>query len=317
MTPFAKAVVGILLIGVIGGGVFMFRDTIRDAVTSISSVVVEPVEELGVEAAPTTVIEGVAAALPPPVEISGEMTMKLALARQHLDEGDLVSALRLSENVLLDDTMVRYTGPWRKAADLADTIMSTIVMTDVPFPEKVRHVVGSGQSLSGIAQQYNVTVAMLQISNGLERTRPTIYPDQVFKIYEGHWRIEVSKSAFVLVLFDGERIVKVYDIATGRQDRTPVGTFIIKDKQIEPVWYPGGGRIIPFGEKENVLGTRWMGMRPTGDTDPTLKGFGIHGTWEPESIGNAASLGCVRMRNEDVEELFDFVTIGTPVTIIE
>jgi lipoprotein-anchoring transpeptidase ErfK/SrfK len=63
-----------------------------------------------------------------------------------------------------------------------------------------------------------------------------------------------------------------------------------------------------------------MAIRPTGTTDPTLRGFGIHGTWDPDSIGTAASLGCVRMRNEEVEELYDFIPLprngqGTKVTI--
>jgi lipoprotein-anchoring transpeptidase ErfK/SrfK len=63
-----------------------------------------------------------------------------------------------------------------------------------------------------------------------------------------------------------------------------------------------------------------MAIRPTGETDPTLRGFGIHGTWDANSIGTNASLGCVRMRNAEVEELYDFIPMprggtGTKVTI--
>ena len=48
-------------------------------------------------------------------------------------------------------------------------------------------------------------------------------------------------------------------------------------------------------------------MRLTKISDGTNEGYGIHGTQEPESIGTASSLGCLRMRNEDVEELYDFI----------
>ena len=47
------------------------------------------------------------------------------------------------------------------------------------------------------------------------------------------------------------------------------------------------------------------------------KGYGIHGTNEPELIGQQVSHGCIRMLNEDVEELFDVVSIGTPVSITD
>jgi len=55
-----------------------------------------------------------------------------------------------------------------------------------------------------------------------------------------------------------------------------------------------------------VLGTRRLEL---GD------GYGIHGTDQPESIGQSVSHGCVRMRNEDIERLYPMVAVGTPVYI--
>jgi lipoprotein-anchoring transpeptidase ErfK/SrfK len=48
-----------------------------------------------------------------------------------------------------------------------------------------------------------------------------------------------------------------------------------------------------------------------------VRGYGIHGTWEPGTIGKQASAGCVRLGNADVEELFIIIPVGTPVTIVE
>ena len=67
-----------------------------------------------------------------------------------------------------------------------------------------------------------------------------------------------------------------------------------------------GTRQIPPG-KDNPIGTRWVGL--------TEKGFGIHGTNAPKSIGHAASHGCIRLRNRDMERLFDMLRVGDLVEI--
>ena len=72
-----------------------------------------------------------------------------------------------------------------------------------------------------------------------------------------------------------------------------------------PTWYGPSG-VVPPG-KNNPLGSRWMGL--------SMKGYGIHGTNVPSSIGKAASHGCIRMRQTDLEELFELVTVGTIVEL--
>jgi len=73
-----------------------------------------------------------------------------------------------------------------------------------------------------------------------------------------------------------------------------------------------GGNIVipPFGTSQRkykgVLGTHRLNM---GD------GYALHGTDKPESIGRSVSHGCVRLRNEDIETLFQMVSVGTPVFI--
>lgn len=105
--------------------------------------------------------------------------------------------------------------------------------------------------------------------------------------------IDVSTLRHELKLFDDQRLIKTYPIATGKiLTPTPVGTYTIINKQR----HPGG----PFG----VL---WMGLsRPH---------YGIHGTNNPASIGKNVSRGCIRMFNHDVLELSSKVRIGTKVVI--
>jgi L,D-transpeptidase ErfK/SrfK len=119
-------------------------------------------------------------------------------------------------------------------------------------------------------------------------------------------RIVVSIPDRKLILFDGDRIVKIYDVAVGKPSTpTPEGDFRIINHIPNPTWY-GPGVVIAPG-RNNPLGTRWMGL--------SVKGYGIHGTNAPGSIGKAASHGCVRMRQQDLEELFDLVNVGVTVEL--
>lgn len=241
---------------------------------------------------------------------------KLALARQHLTDDRPLQARQLLANALKDPDLTEYGPAWIETAELLSEVNAKFLFSDAPCPEKVTHLVVSGDSLWKIATKYNVTVAMIQKSNKLDPNKPNIFAGQELKFYKGTWRIDVSKSNFLLRLWDGDTLVKIYHVAIGRQDRTPVGDFVIDNKEREPAWTPPG-KNIPYGDPENVLGARWLGLKAANGTSPSLKGYGIHGTTEPDSIGKPASNGCVRMRNEEVSELFDIVTVGTPVHLSE
>lgn len=123
---------------------------------------------------------------------------------------------------------------------------------------------------------------------------------------EDRKRIVISIPDRKLVLMSGGRVLKVYDVAVGKAATpSPEGEFRIATRVPNPTWY-GPGKIVGPG-KENPLGTRWMGLG--------YRGYGIHGTNAPSSIGKAASHGCIRMRQHDVEELFGMVDVGTVVEL--
>lgn len=108
------------------------------------------------------------------------------------------------------------------------------------------------------------------------------------------------------LLVDGE-VKKVYAVAVGKpRTPSPAGTFTVVTRVPQPTWY-GPKKIVKPG-KDNPLGTRWIGL--------SQKGYGVHGTNAPRSIGKAASHGCIRMRNEDVEELFEQVQAGDTVELM-
>lgn len=119
-----------------------------------------------------------------------------------------------------------------------------------------------------------------------------------------------------LRLFDGPTLVRTFGVATGsRQYPTPLGNYTIATKQRDPWWIPPpnsdwakDAKPIPPGPG-NPLGTRWMGL-----TAPLV---GIHGTPDAASIGYSASHGCIRMLVPEAEWLFERVSVGTPVLIVQ
>lgn len=227
-----------------------------------------------------------------------------------------VVARALAERVLKAPEVRRFSPTWFRAADVIGAANIRISASDIPAPEKQRYVIQPGDTLVGIATRFRTTVTAIERGNRLDSTRSTIYPGMVISVYPADWKIEVVKSQYVLLLYDRDRLFKCYRAGIGKQDRTPVGVFRVANRLREPVWTPAG-RVIPYGDPENVLGTRWLGLEPMEGTDPLLKGFGIHGTWDPDSVGRAASEGCVRLRNEDVNELFELVSLNTRVVIKE
>jgi L,D-transpeptidase ErfK/SrfK len=107
------------------------------------------------------------------------------------------------------------------------------------------------------------------------------------------------------VLEDG-RVLKIFPVAVGADDSpSPDGEFQIINRLSNPTYYHPG-KVIPAGPA-NPLGSRWIGL--------SLKGYGIHGTNAPRSIGKAASHGCIRMAKRDLEHFFEMVRVGDTVVI--
>lgn len=118
--------------------------------------------------------------------------------------------------------------------------------------------------------------------------------------------IVISVPDRKLALLEDGRVIKIYPVAVGTpRTPSPNGEFTIINRIVRPTYYHKGKVIGPG--RANPLGNRWMGL--------SLKGYGIHGTDVPSSIGHAASHGCIRMGKRDVEELFSLVSVGDVVEI--
>lgn len=188
---------------------------------------------------------------------------------------------------------------------LKDVLLAALA-SSAPEKQGPPHVVQRGDTLGAIANRYGVTLPMLKWANRLDTDR--ISPGQRLSIPTAVLHIEIDKSENLLRFFNDLQLVRTYPVATGDQGVTPIGTYTIANRLIGPTWY-WQGYAVPPDDPEYPLGSRWLGL--------SKRGYGIHGTNEPESIGQQISHGCIRMHNADVEELFDVVPVGTGVTIIE
>ncbi|RMG10158.1 MAG: LysM peptidoglycan-binding domain-containing protein [Planctomycetota bacterium] len=171
--------------------------------------------------------------------------------------------------------------------------------------------VAPGDVLARIARREGSDYRLIMRLSGLRSDR--IRVGQRLLVPRVPVSVIVFKGDFELVLLLGGHFLRAYDVATGKDGRTPEGIFEIgKGKLVNPDWYSPDGKLYKFGTKENILGTRWLPFVNT----PEHQGFGIHGTSFPESIGTEASMGCLRLRNPDVEELYDLVPPGSRVRIV-
>ena len=119
-------------------------------------------------------------------------------------------------------------------------------------------------------------------------------------------RVVVSIPDRKLALLENDLIVSIYAIAVGAPvSPSPVGTFSVVTRVSNPTYY-ARGKVVSPGAR-NPVGTRWIGL--------SAKGYGIHGTNRPQSIGFAKSHGCIRLRNEDVERLFERLRPGDIVEL--
>lgn len=121
-------------------------------------------------------------------------------------------------------------------------------------------------------------------------------------------RIVVSIPDRKLAVLEGDQVLHIFPTAVGAtRTPSPAGSYRIIERIPHPTWY-GKGKVVAPGAG-NPLGTRWLGL--------SIKGYGIHGTNAPSSVGHRASHGCIRMRNRDVEQLFEMVRVGDAVELVD
>lgn len=224
-------------------------------------------------------------------------------AKDLQNKGDLLAARDAYARLLDEFTSSSEAANWqKKVEDLNIKLLFSPAVT----PKSVLYEIKPGDTLIKIAREFKTTPELIAKSNNIIDAK--IIPGRKIKVWNAPFSILVDKSQNVLTLKADEEVVKVYIVSTGKNNSTPVGTFKITNKLVNPTWFKAGA-VIPPGSTDNVLGSRWLGF--------DLASYGIHGTTEPQNLGKQVTAGCVRLLNSDVEELYTIVPVGTEVTIVD
>lgn len=151
-----------------------------------------------------------------------------------------------------------------------------------------------------------ICTGLIREVNDVERY---IQPGDVLRIPTDRANAVVDLDARIVLYRHGDEVVRVWPVGIGKPGHeTPIGDFTVGDKLEDPTDW---SKLLPPGAPGNDLGSRWLGLYRNG----RKTSYGIHGTTDPSSIGGEVSLGCVRMRNEQVDELFEILPQGAEVRI--
>jgi hypothetical protein len=204
-----------------------------------------------------------------------------------------------------------------------DLIFGRKFFADDPF--QASYTVQFGDRLQKVAQTNDITWEFLCRLNGIADPK-RVRAGQTIKIVKGPFHALVTKSKFTMDLYlgspgeAGSLYVTTYPVGLGKDDSTPPGTWMVdpQRKLRKPTYYsPRGEGVIPAGDPRNPLGDCWIGLSGVDGQAIGKLSYGIHGTIDPDSIGKMESMGCIRMRNDDVALVFELLLEGKSTVIVK
>ena len=185
-------------------------------------------------------------------------------------------------------------------------------------PFVTSYVIEAGDSLAKLPRKLSLNVdwRFLQRINNIsapERVRV----GQRIKVVKGPFHAIVHKPTFRMDLYMGagsDRVyVRSFTVGLGEFGATPEGEFVVKQnsKLVDPAWTnPRTGEFFASGDPNNPLGKFWVGLIGVSENIRDLETYGIHGTIDPESIGQLRSMGCVRMLADDIALVYEVMIEG-------
>jgi lipoprotein-anchoring transpeptidase ErfK/SrfK len=165
------------------------------------------------------------------------------------------------------------------------------------------HVVQPGDALQNIAKDNNVSWEYLAKLNRTDAKK--IRPGQKLKVIKGPFSAVVDLSDMELTIHSHGHFVALLPVGIGKDITSPVGNFKVADKLRDPTYYGADG-VIEHDDPKNPLGEYLIDLG---------EGVGIHGTTDQASIGQSGSLGCIRLKDRDIADAFDLLTVGSEVLI--
>lgn len=250
---------------------------------------------------------------------------------QRLESGDIpVGRALLSELLFRDGALPRHEAQAvreRLAFLNENTVFSKKRNSEQIAKDPIvsLHRVQSGEYLSTIGNTYRIPYQLIERINGIDARR--LQAGQGVQVIKGPVHAQIDKSDYRMDLYvedaDGLRIyLKSYPVGLGEFDSTPIGKWLVKPgSKVGPAnggpsWVnPRTGEKFDRNDPNIPIGEYWMALVGQDDNTRDKKGYGIHATNDQGSIGRQESMGCIRMRDEDVDEVF--YTLFEGASIVE
>lgn len=231
----------------------------------------------------------------------GKFSLLMQSVEEKLDEGNLADAhLELSSMYNNPDVPVEQVG---RVTDLLDQLAGTVIYSPEHLLEPP-YTVRPGETLEEIAESHNVAWQLLGKINGIRDPR-RLEPGQQLKVVRGPFRAVIDLTEYELTLMLGSRYAGRFPIGVGRDRVDLEGTYVVRDKTVNPQYY-GRDVTIEADDPNNPLGEFWIGLGNQ---------IGIHGTNDPGNLHRTGGRGCICLGNEDIEDLFGILSIGSRVVI--
>lgn len=265
-------------------------------------------------------------------ELLGEAKDQFETGMQRLESGDVaVGRALLSELLFRDGALPRHEAQAvreRLAFLNENTVFNKKLTSEQIAKDPIisLHRVQSGEYLSTIGNTYRIPYQLIERINNVDARR--LQADQRIQVINGPVHARIDKSDYRMDLYvedpDGLRIyLKSYTVGLGEFDSTPIGKWLVKPgSKVGPAnggpsWVnPRTGERYDRNDPDIPIGEYWMALEGQDDNTRDKKGYGIHATNDPESIGRQESMGCIRMRDEDVDQVFYTLFEGSSIVEI-
>lgn len=244
--------------------------------------------------------------------------LQLDTARRLVSQNDRVGARALLSRTLMNADLTDAQA--QRLRDELTAINGSLVFSPVADPRDLmteEYRVQSGDSLSRIAGRHELATHWKLIARVNGISDPSrIRLGQTIKLVRGPFHAIVDKSDHRIDIFHGSPsdpaswlYIRSFDVGLGEHDGTPVGDFVVAANKLEnPGWVnprDASERYDP-NDPDNPIGEFWIGLEGQGDAS-SYTSYGIHGTIDPDSIGGDESMGCVRLRDGDIDIVYELL----------
>ena len=191
----------------------------------------------------------------------------------------------------------------REVQDLLDQLAGTVVYSNESLVEPP-YEVQQGETLQQVADRYQIPWQLLAKINGIADPAQ-VQPGEKLKVVRGPFSAVVDLNQKNMTLWIESRYAGSFPINVGRDQVAPPGTFEVKDKVENPIYY-GPDQVIGADDPANPLGERWISLGQQ---------LGIHGSNDPQGTARADERGCIRLSDRDIHDVYDILSVGSKVVI--